>query len=244
MLRTEGIVLKEMRYRDTSKILNVFTKDYGKLNVMARGAYRPKSQLIANTQPFSYSEFQLHNGKNFYYLNQGYIIDPFYSIRDKMERVVYGQYILELIDKSMEMEQENEKIFLLALKGLKTLSLLEKDFLKFISSYELKFISFLGYRPSIDKCVVCGSDTNISRFNVEEGGMVCTGCNCKSMSTYINGRSLHYMRELLYTPLDEIHQVEIGEDILNKIHSLMVDYILFNIDRKKFNSLSFVKSLE
>lgn len=109
MLKTEGIVLKEMRYKDTSKILSIFTKRYGKIAVMARGAYRPKSQIIANTQPFSYNEYQLYKGKNFYYLNQADIIDSFYDIREKIERVVYGQYMLELIEKSMEDGQENPK---------------------------------------------------------------------------------------------------------------------------------------
>ena len=56
MLKTEGIVLKEMRYRDTSKILSIYTKKYGKVSVMARGAYKPRSMIIANTQPFSYNE--------------------------------------------------------------------------------------------------------------------------------------------------------------------------------------------
>ena len=244
MLKTEGIVLKEMRYRDTSKILNIFTRDYGKLNVMAKGAYRPRSQLIANTQPFSYSELQLYNGKNFYYLNQGYIIDHFYPIRNKIERVVYGQYILELIDKSMEMEQENEKIFMLVLKGLKILSELEKDFLKFITAYELKYISFLGYRPCIDKCVHCGKDNNISRFSILEGGMICSECHYDPSSIYIDGKTLYYITKLLYIPLDKIDEINIPDNIVNKIHEIIVDYILFNVDRKKFNSLSFVKSLE
>ncbi len=50
---------------------------------MARGAYRPKSKLIAHTQPFSYNEYQLYKGRNFYYINEGAVIESFYSIREK-----------------------------------------------------------------------------------------------------------------------------------------------------------------
>ncbi|WP_353096071.1 DNA repair protein RecO [Tissierella praeacuta] len=246
MLKTEGVVLKELRYRDTSKILSIYTKRYGKIAVMARGAYRPKSQMIANTQPFSYNEYNLYKGKNFFYLNQGYIMDSFYSIRERIERVTYGYYILELIEKSLPEEQENEKIFKLLIKGLTVLSTLEKDYLKFIVAYELKFISFLGYKPYLDKCVVCGcpSKDNI-KFSIYEGGIICDKCFITDpFGIYINKEIYKVMYNLLYTPFEKIFDMVIPNDIIYKIHDMIVEYILYNIDRKKFNTLDLIKTLE
>lgn len=245
MLKTEGIVLKEIRYKDTSKILNIYTKKYGKVNVLARGAYRPKSQIIANTQPFSYNEYQLYKGKSFFYLNQGDIIDSFYSIREKMERVVFGYYILELIEKSIPDEQENEKLFLLLKKGLQVLSSLDNDFIKFIIAYELKFISFLGYKPYIDKCVGCGNATkNNIKFSITEGGILCCDCNSiDPLSIYINNDIYKAMYNLLYIPLEAAKDIIASKDSLYKLHQIIVEYILFNIDRKMFNSLNLMKSL-
>ena len=246
MLKTEGIVLKEMRYKDTSKILSIFTKRYGKIAVMARGAYRPKSQIIVNTQPFSYNEYQLYKGKNFYYLNQADIIDSFYDIREKIERVVYGQYMLELIEKSMEDGQENPKIFMLLLKGLNILSTMDKDFLKFIIAYEIKFISFLGYRPFLNRCVLCGNENlNNIRYSPREGGIIC--CNCFSLdssSIYLDEKLYKGINELLYIPLDKIHKVQLSAECLKKIHHIIVQHILFNIDRNKLNTLNFIQVLE
>ncbi|MBU5313591.1 DNA repair protein RecO [Tissierella carlieri] len=246
MLKTEGVVLRELRYRDTSKILSVYTKKYGKIAVMARGAYRPKSQIIANTQPFSYNEYQLYRGKNFFYLNQGDIIDSFYSIRERIERVTYGYYMLELIDKSIPEEQENEKLFNLLIKGLTVLSSLENDYLKFIAAYELKFISFLGYKPYLDKCVLCGSfNKNNIKFSIYEGGIICDNCFVTDpFSIQVNKEIYKGMCELLYTSLEKISDVVISKDSLYKIHEMIVEYILYNIDRKKFNSLNLIKSLQ
>lgn len=246
MLKTEGVVLKELRYRETSKILSVYTKKYGKITVMARGAYRPKSQIIANTQPFSYNEYQLFRGKNFFYLNQGDILDSFYSIREEMERVTYGYYMLELIDKAIPDEQENEKVFKLLIKGLKVLSTLSQEYLKFIVAYEIKFISFLGYKPYLDKCVLCGS-TNKSniKFSVYEGGIICDNCFAKDpFSLQLNREIYESMCGLLYTPLEKTSDVTISKDSLYKLHEIMVEYILYNIDRQKFNSLNLIKSLQ
>ncbi len=246
MIKTEGVVLKELRYRDTSKILSIYTNKYGKINVMARGAYRPRSQIIANTQPFSYNEYQLFKGKNFFYLNQGDIIDSFYSIREEIERVTYGYYILELIDKGVPEEEDNEKIFKLLIKGLTVLSTLDKDYLKFIVAYELKFISFLGYKPYLDKCVSCGSyNKNNIKFSIYEGGIICDNCFMKDpFSTQLNIEIYEAMYELLYTPLERISYIDISKNSLYKLHEIIVDYILYNIDRKQFNSLNLIKSLQ
>ncbi|WMM23493.1 DNA repair protein RecO [Tissierella sp. MB52-C2] len=246
MIRTEGIVLKEIRYKDTSKILSIYTKKYGKISVMARGAYRPKSQIIANTQAFSYNEYQLHRGKNFFYLNQADIIESFYSIREKIERVGFGYYLLELIDKSIPDEQENHKIFDLLLKGLTILSKLDREYFKFITAYELKFISFLGYKPYLNKCVLCGrTNTNNVKFSIQEGGIICSNCFAfNSPSIYINKEMYEGMNSLLYSPLEDVDKVIISKDSLYKLHEIMVEYILYNIDRQKFNSLNLINSLD
>lgn len=244
MLRTEGIVLNEIRYKDTSKILNIYTKKLGKISLMAQGAYKPKSVLIATTQIFSYSEFNLQRGRNFYYINQADIIDSFYSIRENIERVFYGSYILELIDKSTPIEEENDKLFLLLEKGLKTLSELEKDYLKFIVSYELKFISFLGYRPYLNNCVLCNNEDNNMRFSFIEGGLICKDCfKLDPQSRKIDKAMFMGMNNLLYTSLDELDSINIGNDTLWAIHKILVDYILHNIDRKQFNSLILLDSI-
>lgn len=245
MLKTEGIVLSELRYKETSKILKIYTKNAGKISVMAQGAYRPKSKLIASTQPFSYSEYQLQEGRNFYYLSEGDIIDSFYSIRDNMERIVYGFYILELTDKSTPDEEENEKLFLLLEKGLRILSSLEKDYLKFITAYELKYISFLGYRPFLSSCVICNSPTGQRlKFSISHGGIICESCFSHDYtSKNIDYLLLSSMKDLIFTSLDELDKISIPDSTIISLHKLMVDYILYNIDRNEFKSLDILNSV-
>lgn len=244
--RTEGIVLKEMRFRETSKILTIYSRKHGKIHAMARGAYRPKSQLIANTQHFSYNDYYFFKGKNFYYINQAEIIDSFYPIRENINRVMYGSYLLELIETSTLEEEPHERLFLLLKKGLMVLSQLNDDFLKFILAYELKYISFLGYRPSLAGCVNCGDkDFTRIRFNIELGGIVCNKCFVREhYCEYMDMGMYKAMKALLYTPLDKLYCLKIPKDTLFKLHEIMVKYILNKIDRKEFNSLNMLKSMK
>src|SRR5699024_5085888 len=108
-----------------------------------------------------------------------------YYIREKMERFAYGSYMLELVEKSLAEEEKNEKLFLLFRKGLIVLEKLDKSFMKFIISYELKFISFLGYKPYLQNCVLCGNNNMEKiKFSIENGGIICSNCFSKSHSSY------------------------------------------------------------
>lgn len=245
MDKVEGIILKEIKYGETSKILNIYTKELGKISIIVKGAYNPKSKLIANTQTFSLNEFQLRKGKNFYYITDADLVESFYSIREDIDRIVYGYYMLELIDKSVPMEQQNEKLYEVLKKGLKVLDGLNEKFLEFIIGYELKFISFLGYRPVLDRCVNCG-EKHLSKvkFSIDNGGLLCDKCfSVDRYSRSINKEIYDIINSALFSPLEKLSELQVEKESLKYIHELLVDYILFNIDRKKFNSLIFLEKL-
>ena len=60
----EGIVLKETPYGDTSKIINVLTKEYGIIGIMCKGAMGIKSKLRSSTIKFTYGNFQIYYKKD------------------------------------------------------------------------------------------------------------------------------------------------------------------------------------
>lgn len=245
MLKTEGIVLSELRFKDTSKIINIYTKSLGKIPVMANGAYKANSKLMASTQVLSHNDYVLQKGKSFYYLNQGNIIEAFYSIREDIEKFIYASYILELIEKSSPEEEKNEMLFLLLEKSLKILSKLDKDFSKFTIAFQLKFVSFIGYRPYLKNCVICNrSHEDYLKWSNEEGGLICKNCfHIDRNSMPIDKATYKAMVELLYIPLEELEEIDVTKEVLESLQKIIEKYILYNIDRKEFNSLKMLKML-
>ena len=245
MLRTEGIILKETKYGETSKILSVYTEKLGKISVMVKGAYKAKSKYIANTQAFSLNDFQLRKGKNFYYISDIDLIDSFYNIREDYERVIYGYYLLELVDKSVPLDQENSKLYKLLKKGLEVLNDSESKYINLILGYEIKFISFLGYRPVLDTCINCGEKKLTSlKFSIENGGLLCQKCfGLDRYSIAISQEIYVIIYKALYSSLEDLRNIEGSSEDFYKAHNLLVDYILYSIDRKKFNSLLFLETI-
>ncbi|HDU1200630.1 TPA: DNA repair protein RecO, partial [Listeria monocytogenes] len=57
MEKCEGIVIRQTSYRESDKIVRMYTREFGKIGVVARGAKKTKSRLAAVTQLFTNGYF-------------------------------------------------------------------------------------------------------------------------------------------------------------------------------------------
>ena len=58
--KVKGIIISESSYSETSKLLNIFTEEYGVIGVIAKGAKRLKSNLRSVTSKLTYAFFQIN----------------------------------------------------------------------------------------------------------------------------------------------------------------------------------------
>ena len=64
IISTHAIVLKTIKYGDSSLICRLFTKDHGKIVIMAKGAWRPKKSTGALLEPISHIHIQYYHKNN------------------------------------------------------------------------------------------------------------------------------------------------------------------------------------
>ncbi|SDZ20092.1 DNA replication and repair protein RecO [Proteiniborus ethanoligenes] len=246
LFKTEGLVLRQTKYDEWDKILTIFTRNNGKVQAIAKGARRPKGSLVASTQVFSHSDFLLYQGRSLYHVNQADIINSFFSLRDDLYKLAYGTYIIELVDAASIEGVENTKLFDLSIKTLKVLSGLDKDYKKLLAAFELKYITFIGYRPQISRCVLCNGELgNIIKFSSQQGGAICQSCFQDGIGgATVSKDILIKMKELLFVHLDKINDLKMSIKDIDIIEKLISNYIMNHIEKNNFKSLEFLKTLE
>lgn len=246
LLNIEGIVLRQTKYHEWDKILTIYTRENGKIQAIAKGARRQKSPLISCSQVFSYSKFILYKGKNFYHINSGEIVDTFYSLREDIYKLAYATYFLELVDCATIEEHPIPILFDLLIKTLKVLGNLKSNYSKLARAFELKYISFIGYKPNLKTCVSCNNkpESNFV-FSIYNGGILCENCKQKDYKGYnISKDTLKAMEFLMYTELDKLDKMKIDEVTMRKLKEIIINYIKEYTDRKGFKSLDFLDSIE
>ena len=146
MIKTEGIILKEADLNEVDRLLTIYTKELGKVNVSAKGVKRLESKLRYSIEPISYVQLILVEGKNFLILKDTVIKNQFLKIKKDLEKIKIAKRIVEFIDEAIIGEEKDEDIWKLILLTFKDLNVggltphIEKDFKK-------TFIRLLGYDP-------------------------------------------------------------------------------------------------
>lgn len=171
----EGIVLKTQDYGETHKLITVFTKQFGKLTAISRGANKPKSKLSAVSQAFIQGDFLIYVSKGLSTIQQGQIIQSFRHIREDIEKTAYAAYMIELTDKTLESKDPIPNIYQQLLHTMEWINE-EQTYMIPLMMYELKLYQLGGFAPVIDHCVNCHKTNYPFTFSILEGGLLCERC--------------------------------------------------------------------
>ncbi|HZG72306.1 MAG TPA: DNA repair protein RecO [Chondromyces sp.] len=173
--KCEGIVIRTTNYGENNKIVTVYTRESGKIGLMARGAKKPNSRLSSITQPFTYGYFLFQKSRGLGTLQQGEMISSMRHIREDLFLTAYAAYMAELLDKSTEEKQPNPYLFELLYQVFNLMN--EGQDAEILTNiFEMKMLQLLGLRPELSACVNCGSQEGRFAFSIRENGLLCHRC--------------------------------------------------------------------
>lgn len=218
--KVKGIIISEKPYKETSKIISLFTKEYGIVSIMAKGAKRLKSPLRSTTSKLTYGYFQFNYRKDkFSNLICVDVINPFNEIKKDLIKISYASYLLELT--SQVMKQSNEK---------NVFNLLEESLLKIEEGFdpiiitnilELKYLDYLGIKPEFNSCSICGS-TKILTVSTSKGGFVCP--NCHTNEKIVDKKTIQVLRMLYFVDISKISKISLNDKTKEEINDFIDEY--------------------
>lgn len=178
---TQAIVLKNIKYKDSDKIFTLLTKDHGKITAIARGVRKINSKRSGNLDTLNLVSVGIcENTGGFRNIEEVKTLDSFKNLKKDLKKSTKAYYIVELIHKAIEENEEVREVFDLVVKSLKSL---DKDGYSgelIVNFFELNLLKILGYQITLDKCSKCDKplcDTwKKYLFNVENGSFECEDC--------------------------------------------------------------------
>lgn len=221
MVEVEGIVVSETKYSETSKILNVITKEYGLIGIMSKGCRNLKSSLRSVSTKLTFGKFMIYykEGK-LSTLTEVNVINPFINIKKDIEKISYASYLLELASGVIK-QNDNSSVLDLLIESLIKIDE-GYDPLVIMNIVELKYLEYLGVMPVIDCCSVCGRKTNIVTLSSFKGGYVCG--NCYGHEKIVSEKAIKLIRMFCYVDISKITKLEVSEQAKNEINMFLDDY--------------------
>lgn len=180
LVTTPAIVLATWRYRDTSKVLRLATREHGVQSAIARGALRPKSRFGASLQVLSDGEAQfiLRDNRDLHLLVAFDVARVRLPLTAGVDRYASAMALSELMIRFAPPDSHPE-LFDILQHGLNVLEVVEEEA---VESAGLRVIwtlvSELGFSPSLDHCARDGAELGSGDllFSIPDGGALCDTC--------------------------------------------------------------------
>lgn len=239
IIEVEGIVVSNTPYKESSKIINIFTSEYGIIGCISKGCKNLKSKLRLPSEKFAYGVFHLYYKENgLSTLIDGDIKNYFFNIKNDIVKISYLSYLIELAVHTYKESENNEVYNLLIDSILKIEDNLDPRIITNI--LEVQYLSYLGINLNLDECVKCGS-SKVVTLSMNKGGYVCS--NCRENEELIDEKVLKLLRLYQYVDISKISNLDIDENN-SKIISKIIDeyYDLYSGFRTK--SKKFLKEID
>lgn len=237
--KIEGIIISEANYSESSKILNLYTKDYGVISVISKGCRKLKSKLRAVSSKLTYGYFHVYYKENgLSNLVEVDVIDSFKNIVGNLNNISYAAFLTELT--SQVVKQNNDKdIYDIYISSLKKINE-GFDPLIITSIVEVKYLDYLGVKPSIDGCGICGNSEDIVTISSKSGGYICK--NCYNDEILVSPKTVKLIRMFYYVDILKISKIDIKNNVMKEITGFIDEYY-DDYTGLYLNSKKFLKNL-
>lgn len=234
---TEGIILKHKDFREADRLLTIYTKDYGKIELIAKGSRKIKSKLAGSLEPFCLARLTLVKGKNFDTITSSEIMKNYLGIKTNFQKIVLANYFVEIIDGLTKIHHRDSRVFDLVKEIFDILDKEKK--IESINSFVIwyfawRFLTHLGYKPELRVCAHCKKTIKPENnyFSLSQGGVICETCN-KSIKNKmaISEGAIKVMRIILENDFRNLLLIKISKNLAQEISKITNLFLKYHLEK-------------
>jgi DNA repair protein RecO (recombination protein O) len=245
--KTPAVALYSLDFAEWDKIVTFFTRDFGKVKGVAKGAKRSRKRFGSGLEPFTYVTLSFFEKErsSLVRLNHCEIIESYPGIHDDVLKVGYASYLGELVNEMVAERDAHGPLFKLFITFLHLLD--EPSFREeFIRIFELRLLALSGYQPELSKCVVCQKEVNSKRqhrFSLNKGGLVCADC-FKGSREYpsLSGGTIMMLQRAQTIELEKVTRLYFSPQAREESRRILTRFIEYHLE-KPLKSLQFLEHL-
>jgi len=233
LIKTKALVMGAIRWKESSKIVTLYTREFGKQKVIARGAYRKNSPLSGILETMNYVEVVLDfkSSRELNLLREINLESAFNKLRSQFDAFMYGMALLEIINQVFEENDSDSLFFDFTITQLDQLEQLKQPHVG-ATYFLLKLLSFLGFKPQLADCQsgdtqLCAGQVHLS---MESGDVYCRQCGLRGDS-YITLSKAEYiwLRDLQNAHHRRIYEWESLQSSFPSVIGRLIKYLNYHL---------------
>jgi DNA repair protein RecO (recombination protein O) len=227
----ESIVLQSRKQGDTSKIITLYSKNYGKISVIAKGARASKNKFGSSLEPLSCSSttFYLKPHSDLYLLSKSEIFQKWIRIYNSSEHLTAGFNVIETINITQLNKNPNFELYDLLFDTLNNLNELNDNPTSVVIWFFCRFAEIMGFELYLSKPE---SDFNILYISIENGTIF--GQNHSLDKKYFRMKKELLLKfiNISSSELDEVNNYSLASDEFATLNNFFSTYFSFHFDSR------------
>jgi DNA repair protein RecO (recombination protein O) len=230
--RTEALVLRRSDFAEADRLLMIATPG-GKRRVIAKGVRKTTSRIAGHIELFTQASLMLAVGRNLDIVTQSQVLNGFPGLHAELTGLSCAYYVAELYDRLTEEGEEHRVLFDLLVQTFAALDRTVNPDLV-LRAYELRLLGTLGYRPNVQRCVVCQEllTEAAERFSPTLGGVICPRDQAADRAALpMSSAAFRLLRYLQSQPIDAIEALRLSSEVRSEVEALLRAYIRQLLER-------------
>jgi len=229
--RTQGFILKKEDRGETDRVFTIYTKDYGKLDLLARAERKIGSKLRGGLELFYLSEVEFIQGKIQKTLTDAILLESFPGLRQNLARLSLAYKISQLADDLIKGQEADEKIWQQLEDVFGKLGSWQPKKLELAIVYYFflwNLLSLLGYQLELFQCSLCQKKPVPKNlfFSPKEGGLICQDCQNKARTAKpIEADAVKIIRLFLKNDWQTLAKLKVEEKALKSLSTVSQQYL-------------------
>ncbi len=236
---TIALVLNRQSYRENDSLVVVYTEKFGKLSLIARGTKKLQSKLAGHLEPINLIDLMIINGRQRDYVGSALTRKAFLNIKGDLNKIYYAGQIITRFKRLIKENQVDQELFFLLNNWLEGLDNYQATFSKetgelFLSSFSLRLLSILGYRPEMYYCLDCRQKIKPGHnyFDLQNGGVICEACfgqkASKAELVSLSNDCLKLIRFIMTNEANRAGKLRLAKKLVKELTNLTTNFINFN----------------
>ena len=231
IIRTEAVVLRTMPFRETSQIVTLFTREKGKITVLAKGARKLKSQFGATLQTMAHIQaiFYYKPTRSLQTLSETAHLTVLNRITSDLDKISAGMRMIEMVNALMQDEEQNPQVLNLLTESLIGLDEADVNMANLWPYFQLRLAGCLGFLPAIDRDDVHALPEKGGLLMLDTGGMD-AGKNASSSTVAASRTTLRAFAILARAKQTDIMRLTLKPEIMHEVSELIERYLKYHIE--------------
>lgn len=228
--KATALVLRVVEWSETSSIVTLLTREFGKVRGLAKGARRPKGPFESALDLLSTCQivFLRKSSDALDLLTEAKLQRRFRPRSGDLSCLYAGYYVAELLDDLTDDYDPHPELFDAAEQTLVGLSSGNTPPSHLVLRFELALLDLLGHMPSLVDCAECGRPVDRGgrvAFGMLSGGVLCRQCRPgKAQVVSLRPQALEILTQFADSGSDAWRQAT-DRGALGEVRGLMNNYL-------------------